>query len=102
MRRPLFRSPGSANRCSNALAVVHVVIDTDGKVRSADFVSGYSEWKDPALAAVARWSRMKDGIRGQRHGGMRLKPSLLRGLVYDEAGNRYTPSDAVKHGRRYR
>jgi hypothetical protein len=53
---PPLSKPMSANRCSNALAVVHVVVDADGKVISVDYVSGYSELKDPALAAVQRWS----------------------------------------------
>jgi len=53
---PALSKPISANRCSNALAVVHVVIDADGKVSSADYLSGYSELKGPALAAVRRWS----------------------------------------------
>jgi len=30
------------------------------------------------------------------------QPSLLAGLLYDEFGNRLTPSHAVKHGKRYR
>ena len=52
---PLSKSP-LASRCSNALAVVDVVVGTDGKVRSADYASGFSELKDPALEAVQRWS----------------------------------------------
>jgi hypothetical protein len=52
---PIVSKPPLANRCSNALAVVRVVVDTDGKVTSADFVSGFPELKDPALAAVRRW-----------------------------------------------
>ena len=62
---PTLSKPTSTNRCSNAMAVVHVVIDTDGKVRSADYVSGYSELKDPALAAVARWSYEPYSVDGK-------------------------------------
>jgi hypothetical protein len=62
---PALSKPTLANRCSNALAVVQVVIDTDGKVRSADFVSGYSELKDPALAAIARWSYEPYTVEGK-------------------------------------
>ena len=29
-------------------------------------------------------------------------PSLLVGLLYDDQGNRFTPSHAVKRGKRYR
>ena len=53
---PALAKPTSAVRCSNALAVVHVVVDEAGKVSSADYVSGYEELKDPALAAVRRWT----------------------------------------------
>ncbi len=53
---PALSKPTSTNRCSNALAVAHVVVDADGKVSSAEYVSGYSELKDPTLAAVRRWS----------------------------------------------
>jgi hypothetical protein len=52
---PTLSKPPLANRCSNALAVVRVVVDTDGKVTSADFVSGFPELKDPAIATVRRW-----------------------------------------------
>jgi len=52
---PPLSKPTSTIRCSNALAVVHVVVDADGKVSSADYISGFSELKDPALAAVRRW-----------------------------------------------
>jgi hypothetical protein len=37
------------------MAVVHVLIDTDGRVTSADFASGFPELKDPALDAVRKW-----------------------------------------------
>jgi hypothetical protein len=53
---PVLSKPAMANRCSNALAIVHVVVDVDGKVSSASYVSGFSELKDPALDAVRRWS----------------------------------------------
>ena len=40
--------------------------------------------------------------RGQRSSGKKVIPSLLTGLLYDEHGNRYTPTHAVKDGKRYR
>jgi site-specific DNA recombinase len=46
--------------------------------------------------------RMSESIRGQRHGTNAAAPSLLRGLLYDGDGNRFTPSHAVKLGKRYR
>ncbi|WP_162601895.1 energy transducer TonB [Occallatibacter savannae] len=51
---PLSASP--LKRCSNALVVVRVLVDAEGKVNKADFESGYSELKDSALAAVRRWT----------------------------------------------
>src|ERR1700679_3953081 len=53
---PALPKPTSTNRCSNALAVARIVVDTDGKVSNAEYVSGYPELKDPVLAAVRRWS----------------------------------------------
>ncbi len=52
---PALLAPTSNNRCSNALAVVHVVVDLSGSVRSVDYLSGYPELKVPALAAVRQW-----------------------------------------------
>ncbi len=46
--------------------------------------------------------RMNESIRGQRRGTNAAAPSLLRSLVYDGDGNRFTPSHAVKRGKRYR
>jgi hypothetical protein len=45
---------------------------------------------------------MAENVRSRRHGINAKAPSLLRGLLYDEDGNRYTPSHAVKRGKRYR
>jgi DNA invertase Pin-like site-specific DNA recombinase len=47
-------------------------------------------------------TRMDEGIQGQRRGATAAAPSLLRGLVFDQSGNRFTPSHAVKRGKRYR
>jgi hypothetical protein len=38
----------------------------------------------------------------RRSGSNSKSPSLLVGLLYDEEGNRFTPSHAVKHSKRYR
>jgi hypothetical protein len=52
------------------------------------------------------WERvrtlMAENVRARRHGTNANAPSLLRGLLYDEDGNRFTPSHAVKRGKRYR
>lgn len=39
---------------------------------------------------------------GNPDAGAGLSPALLKGLAYDDQGNRLTPSHAVNHGRRYR
>jgi len=46
--------------------------------------------------------QMSESIRGHRHGMNAASPSPLCGLVYDEEGNRFTPSHAVKRDKRYR
>jgi hypothetical protein len=51
---PLSASP--LKRCSNALVVVGVLVDAEGKVNKTEFESGYAELKDSALAAVRRWT----------------------------------------------
>jgi DNA invertase Pin-like site-specific DNA recombinase len=52
------------------------------------------------------WERvrilMSENVRSRRHGTNASAPSLLRGLLYDGDGNRFTPSHAVKRGKRYR
>jgi site-specific DNA recombinase len=40
--------------------------------------------------------------QGQRQRGRKVTSSVLAGLVFDAEGNRYTPTHAVKKGRRYR
>jgi site-specific DNA recombinase len=52
------------------------------------------------------WERvrilMAENVRTRRHGANASAPSLLRGLLYDEDGTRFTPTHACKRGRRYR
>ena len=45
---------------------------------------------------------MSEKASDRRHSTNTSSPSLLCGLVYDEEGNRFTPSHAVKGGKRYR
>jgi hypothetical protein len=52
---PNLSKPPSTNRCSNALAVVKVFVDEHGKVTGVEYLSGYEELKEPALAAVKEW-----------------------------------------------
>jgi hypothetical protein len=47
-------------------------------------------------------AKLKENARACRHGTNASAPSLLRGLVYDPDGHRFTPSHAVKDGKRYR
>jgi site-specific DNA recombinase len=52
------------------------------------------------------WDRVAAQLRsdnqGHRNGVRAASPSLLAGLLQDGQGNRFTPSHAVKRGRRYR
>jgi len=47
-------------------------------------------------------AKMAENAHARRHGTNANAPSLLRGLIYDEDGNRFTPSHAIKNGKRYR
>ncbi len=47
-------------------------------------------------------ARLKANNQGHRNGTRAAAPSLLAGLLYDNRGNRFTPSHAVKDGKRYR
>jgi site-specific DNA recombinase len=47
-------------------------------------------------------AKLKENALACRHGTNASAPSLLRGLVYDPDGHRFTPSHAVKNGKRYR
>ena len=47
-------------------------------------------------------AKLAENTHAHRHGTNADAPSLLRGLVYDEGRNRFTPSHAVKNGKRYR
>jgi site-specific DNA recombinase len=46
-------------------------------------------------------AKLAENAYARRHGTNASAPSLLRGLLYDEDGNRFTPSHAVKSGKRY-
>jgi hypothetical protein len=56
---------------------------------------------DPALWEAVQ-QRLAANRTEQRSGTRAESPSLLAGLVYDEAGERLVPTHAVKAGRRYR
>ena len=47
-------------------------------------------------------ARLAGDAQDRRCGARAAKPSLLAGLLCDEAGRRFTPTHAVKNGRRYR
>jgi hypothetical protein len=60
----------------------------------------------PAIIPQELWDKVQHRLRTNnviRHNGGNAKsPSLLAGLLYDDEGNRFTPSHAVKRGKRYR
>jgi site-specific DNA recombinase len=47
-------------------------------------------------------AKLAENHRARRHRTDTSEPSLLSGLVFDQDGSRYTPSHAVKKGKRYR
>jgi site-specific DNA recombinase len=60
----------------------------------------------PAIIGQALWDRVqlqfKDNLQAERKRPRATSTSLLAALLYDEAGNLFTPSHATKKGRRYR
>jgi DNA invertase Pin-like site-specific DNA recombinase len=74
-----------------------------GKIQHRD--ATYAGEHD-AIIPQELWEKVQDRLRANnkvRRGGSNSKsPSLLVGLLYDEEGNRFTPSHAVKRGKRYR
>jgi site-specific DNA recombinase len=59
-----------------------------------------------AIVPADLWAKVQAKLtvntQGKRSGLKAKEPSLLLGLVFDEAGNRLTPSHTVKDGKRYR
>ena len=59
-----------------------------------------------AIIEPETWQRVRELLaannQGQRQRGRKVTSSVLAGLVFDAEGNRYTPTHAVKKGRRYR
>ena len=47
---------GAIGKCSNALVMLKVSIDENGKVSSEEFLSGYSDLRDSALTAIKQWT----------------------------------------------
>ncbi len=60
----------------------------------------------PAIIDQSLWDRVqaqfKANLQAERKRPRATSTSLMTGLLYDEAGNRFTPSHATKKGRRYR
>jgi site-specific DNA recombinase len=60
----------------------------------------------PAIIDQNLWDRVqvqfKANLQAERKRPRATSTSLLPGLLYDEVGNRFTPSHATKKGRRYR
>jgi site-specific DNA recombinase len=59
-----------------------------------------------AILEPETWEKVKALLaannQGHRQPGRRVTQSILAGLVFDAEDNRYTPTHAVKKGRRYR
>src|SRR6516162_1745153 len=60
----------------------------------------------PALIDAEMWTAVQDQLvaKARRHRSKvdAAEPSLLTGMLTDAHGNRFTPSHAVRSGRRYR
>jgi site-specific DNA recombinase len=74
-----------------------------GKIQHRD--ATYAGEHD-AIIPQELWDKVQDRLSAnnkvRRSGSNSKSPSLLVGLLYDEDGNRFTPSHAVKGGKRYR
>jgi site-specific DNA recombinase len=59
-----------------------------------------------AIISQELWDKVQDRLSANnkvhRNGSTAKLPSLLVGLLYDNQGNRFTPSHTVKRGKRYR
>jgi site-specific DNA recombinase len=64
------------------------------------------EGEHDAIIPQELWDKVQDRLSAnnkvRRNGGNARSPSLLVGLIYDDQCNRFTPSHAVKRGKRYR
>jgi DNA invertase Pin-like site-specific DNA recombinase len=62
--------------------------------------------KHEAIIDRVQWNQVQELLRGNRQGKRRkarvTKASLFTGILFDAAGNLYTPTHAKKAGRRYR
>jgi site-specific DNA recombinase len=74
-----------------------------GKIKHRD--ATYAGEHD-AIIPQELWDKVQDRLgannKVRRSGSNSKSPSSLVGLLYDEEGNRFTPSHAVKRGKRYR
>jgi TonB family protein len=43
-------------RCSNALVMLRVTVDENGRVSDVEFLSGYEELRDSTITAVNQWT----------------------------------------------
>jgi hypothetical protein len=64
------------------------------------------EGQHPAIIDTETWDtvqgKLVSGTQERRSGTRAAEPSLLAGMLYDDRGNRLSPSHAVKKGLRYR
>lgn len=54
------------------------------------------------LSPAGVQARLRENTVAQRTGARAVQPSLLAGILFDERGNRLTPSHCTKGGQRYR
>ncbi|WP_051335344.1 recombinase family protein [Methylocapsa acidiphila] len=70
------------------------------------YKSGSYPGEHSAIVDQPLWDAVQAALAANRveraTGGRASHPNLLTGMVFDEAGERLTPSDAVKKGARYR
>ena len=58
--------------------------------------------RNPHVTWDAVQAMLRSNSQGNRTRSNAKEPSLLAGLLYDQHGNRFTPTHAVKSGKRYR
>jgi hypothetical protein len=85
-----FRDAGSATSCSSSLM-------REGRVLSRRRPSRPSSAKRSCQRQTQRLDQ-----RRNNHTVARASDSILMGLIFDDRGNRMTPTYAVKKGARYR
>jgi hypothetical protein len=86
----------------NVVTQYHIDIACMVLIEKVDFILAHLD----AIIGQALWEQVQALLKKNRvarkHGTHTHHPSLLVGLLYDDQGNRMTPTHAVKDGKRYR